>query len=74
MEVLAQKAVQEKDGSIKLKPVCHWVENAGGWGGGWGAVQRPVAQGFRTQHGALPNQATFYRLLLGTTQLPLPTS
>lgn len=32
MEVLAQKAVQEKDGSIKLKTVCHWVESDVGEG------------------------------------------
>jgi len=60
MEVLAQKAVQEKDGSIRLETVCHWVENEGGRGQDGVCVQGPGAQGYGTQHGALPHRAEFY--------------
>lgn len=46
MEVLAQKAVREKDGSIKLKTVCHWVESEAG-GDRMGACAAPSGSGLR---------------------------
>lgn len=55
MEVLAQKAVQEKDGSQIGNGVSLGREQ---WRGGdrmGGAVQSLVAQGFGTQHGARPH-------------------
>lgn len=51
MEVLTQKAVQEKDGSIKLKTayVIGWRE-----GGEQGGTMRLGAEGSRTRQGTPP--------------------
>lgn len=66
MEVLAQKAVQEKDGSVKLETVCHWVESNGGEGTGWGAPYRAQwlrASGHNMAHGL--TEGNFTQTVIG---------